>query len=95
MEKLLYDLIDKMTNTGKIFSVLFTKKNGDERKMVGRRGVQIGLKGVGIKYDLREKNLINVYDMQARDYRCFNTNSIKEIKVNGVVVTKDELVAGL
>lgn len=96
MEKLLYDYLDKLTNTGKIFSVVFTKKStGEERTMVARRGVTKNQTGAGLKFDLREKNLINVWDMQKGDYRCFNTNAVKQIKVNGAVIVRDELLKQL
>lgn len=92
MEKLLYDYLDKLTDTGKIFSVVFTKRTtGEERTMVARRGVAKGVTGKGMKFDMREKNLINVYDMKKKDYRFFNVETVKQIKANGEVYKFEQI----
>ena len=50
---------------GKIFTVDFIKRtNGEPRTMNCRRNVQKGVKGVGLKFDPKEKDLLVVYDMQ-------------------------------
>ena len=49
---------------GRFFSVTFTKRTtGEQRVMLARRGVKVGLVGGPLKYDPREKNLVMVVDV--------------------------------
>jgi hypothetical protein len=82
MKKELKDL--KLMVANKIFSVVFTKKDGSEREMVCRLGVKKHLKGGEKKYDTDALNYLTVYDMQAEGYRTINVNTLKRIKVDGV-----------
>lgn len=66
---------------GKIFSVLFQKKDGTLRKMVCRTGVTKHLKGGELAYDPIEKGLLSVYDMQAQGYRMINLRTIQSISL--------------
>ncbi len=87
----LADFIEK-TEGGKIFTVEFYKRgNGELRKMNCRRGVQKGVKGVGLKFDPKEKNLLVVYDMQKINegsdekgaFRMINLSDLKTLKMDG------------
>tara|TARA_Y100000310_G_scaffold250080_1_gene256225 strand:- start:87 stop:410 length:324 start_codon:yes stop_codon:yes gene_type:complete len=76
---------------GKIFSAVFTKKNGEKRRMVCKLGVKKYVKGVGMKYNPRELGYITVYDMHKarledprRAYRNINTDTLEQIKIKGV-----------
>ena len=69
---------------GKIFSAVFTKKNGEKRSMVCRQGVAKYVKGVGLKFKPEERNLIGVFDMHKKAYRFINTNTLEQIKVRGI-----------
>jgi len=71
-------------NSGRIFSVKFTKKDGSERKMVCRKGVKKGLTGSGAKYNPVERGLLAVYDVQKRAYRSLNFDTLQEFKMGGV-----------
>jgi hypothetical protein len=75
-----------MVNDGKIFSVVFTKKDGTIRKMVARLGVRKHLKGGELKYDAASKNLLPVFDMEKEEYRMINVSTIQEIKVGGAKI---------
>ena len=68
---------------GKIFSAVFTKKNGEKRKMVCRQGVAKYVKGVGLKFKPEEKNLIGVFDMHKKAYRFINLETLQSLKVKG------------
>ena len=68
----------------KIFSVVFTKKDGSEREMVCRLGVKKYLTGGELGYDAAAKNYLIVFDMEAGDYRTLNVNTLKRIKFDGV-----------
>ncbi len=66
---------------GKIFTVIFNKKDGTERVMNARLGVKKYLKGGALPFDPVEKGLLPVYDLQKNDYRLVNKNTIKTIKI--------------
>ena len=68
---------------GKIFSAVFTKKDGEKRKMVCRQGVAKYVKGVGLKFKPEERDLIGVFDMHKKAYRFINTETLEQIKVGG------------
>ena len=74
-----------MASKGKIFSVHFVKKNGEERTMVGRLGVKKHLKG-GDSTTAHLPNLITCFDMVKKAYRCINLETVRWIKINGEVV---------
>ena len=72
---------DKILATnGKFFSVSFIKKDGSERKMTARLGVKKDIKGVGMKYDPLERNLIVVFDIHKKAYRMINLSTIFKFK---------------
>tara|TARA_R100000501_G_C2554939_1_gene67978 strand:+ start:56 stop:337 length:282 start_codon:yes stop_codon:yes gene_type:complete len=75
---------------GKIFSAVFTKKDGEKRKMVCRRGVAKYVKGVGLKFKPEERNLIGVFDMHKKAYRFINIKTLEQIKVKGTTYTIKE-----
>jgi hypothetical protein len=66
---------------GRFFTVTFTKKDGSTRVMNARLGVRAYLKGGELPYDPESKGLIPVYDVQTRDYRMVNVNTITNLKI--------------
>lgn len=86
---------------GSIFTVVFTKKDGTDRKMNARIGVKKDLKGGELKYDAKSKGLIVVYDIdcgkkrQSDDdkacYRMVNRDTIKSLRIgkNKYVINPD------
>ena len=80
------DEFKEMVNDGKIFSVVFIKKDGSVRKMVARLGVHKHLKGGELKYDAASKKLLPVFDMEKEEYRMINVSTIQEIKVGGTKI---------
>ena len=68
---------------GKIFSVVFTKKDGEKREMVCRQGVAKYVKGVGLKFKPEEKDLIGTFDMHKKAYRFINVKTLEKIRVKG------------
>ena len=75
---------------GKIFSAVFTKKDGEKRKMVCRRGVAKYVKGIGLKFKPEECNLVGVFDMHKKAYRFINIKTLEQIKVKGITYTIKE-----
>jgi hypothetical protein len=69
---------------GKLFSVIFTKKDGQKRLLTGRTGVKKGVKGVGMAYNPEERGLLTVYDMQKLGFRLINIDTIEALKINKV-----------
>ena len=77
------EALEQIYNTnGRLFSVIFKKKNGEDRKMLCRLGVHKHVKGKGLKFK-PTTNLINVYDMQKKGYRFINLYTLKAIQING------------
>jgi hypothetical protein len=81
--EMIMNLISK-ADPNHTFTVVFTKKDGSERKMNCRRGVTKYLKG-GESTIAHKTNLLGVFDMQEGDYRCFNMDTTKEIRISGSV----------
>lgn len=69
-----------LATNGKFFSVSFIKKDGTTRKMTARLGVKKNLKGVGLKFNPTEKNLIVVFDVHKKAYRMINLLTIFKFK---------------
>ena len=73
---------------GKIFSAVFTKKDGEKRKMVCRQGVAKYVKGVGLKFKpvdaSKDRDLIGTFDMHKKAYRFINVKTLEQIKVKGI-----------
>lgn len=83
------ELITSLKN-GTIYSVTFIKKDGSVRLMNSIKGTRKGVKGVGLKFNAEEKNLIPVYDIQLKKagnpedkcWRMVNVSTLLEVKVN-------------
>ncbi len=79
---------------GKVLSVTFTKKNGEERMLNGRIGVykspHAPLSGEGLKFNPTDYGLVNIFDMQKKAYRMVNINTLSQLKVNGEVYEVEE-----
>lgn len=72
----------EMTN-GRVFRVDFVKKSGETRRMSCRIGVTKHLKGGQSTLDGKE-NLMVVFDMQKKAYRCISLDKLISAKVDGV-----------
>ena len=68
---------------GQIFSAVFTKKDGEKRNMTCRLGVAKYVKGVGLKFNPKERNLIGVFDMHKKAYRFINAKTLTKLKTKG------------
>jgi hypothetical protein len=72
----------KKTN-GRVFTAIFTKKDGTSRKMNCRLGVQKDLTGQGLAYNPADYDLITVFDMKAKGYRMLNLQTLTALQING------------
>jgi hypothetical protein len=76
------ELVEAVKNThGKFFAVDFVKKDGSERHMICRTGVSKHLRG-GNK--TTGPNLITVFDVQKKQYRCFEPERVFGFKCGKV-----------
>lgn len=72
------DVVSAVKNSnGRFFAVDFIKKDGSERHMIARVGVVKHLRG-GKK--TTPDNLITVFDVQKKEYRCFDPNRVTHFK---------------
>lgn len=74
------ELINK--SKGKIFTVTFRKKNGESRVMNCRLGVKKGVNGKGMNYNPSIKAMKPVFDMQIKEWRMLNLETIRELNIN-------------
>lgn len=85
IKRFLYNL--KKINYGRIFYVEFIKRtNGEKRKMVCRFNVKKDLKGVGLKFNPKKRDLISVYDMTKNEYRFINLREIRKLKLDRKII---------
>jgi hypothetical protein len=76
--------LGNLVSDGAIFSVEFIKRsNGELRKMVCRMGVKKHLKGGKKAYSTKARNLLTVFDMQAKGYRSIPVDAIQRLSMNG------------
>ena len=71
------------STNGAFFSVSFVKADGTHRDMVCRLGVRKGVKGVGMSYDPKDRDLRPVFDVAKRDYRMIPLNTLYSLTVDG------------
>jgi len=74
----------------KIFTAKFIKKNGEERVMNCRLGVTKHLKGGVMTHDPSALNHLVVFDMQKKEYRTINVDTLVELKFEGKVLNFEE-----
>ena len=79
------------SSKGKIFSVTFTKKNGETREMICRKGVKKYLKGGELMFDPNEKGLAVVFDMKKNAYRMININTLEKIVVDKATYSVEQV----
>ena len=72
---------------GKIFSAVFTKKDGERRLMNCRLKVKKYVKGVGRKFEPSERGLIGVFDLQKDQHRFINLETLESLKIKGIEYT--------
>ena len=71
---------------GTFFSVKFVKRTtGELRRMVCRTGVKRGVKGIGLSFDPKERDLVVVWDVLKRSFRMIPLEGVKELKVRKVL----------
>ena len=74
------DLLKKLQDTKKTFTVTFIKKDGTERVMKARLDEKKHENTLA--YDPKEKALLSVFDTQINEYRMVNIKTIMSAKVD-------------
>ena len=79
-----YNTVRSMIDStnGHVFGASFVKKSGEVRTMNCRIGVTSKLRG-GKSTTAHKQNLVTVYDMNAKDYRCINIDTLKSLNIAG------------
>jgi len=73
-----------MVKGGRIFGVSFVKRTtGELRTMSCRLGVKKFLRGGQLAYSPAEKQLLTVFDMGKKAYRCIPIEGIQSLSVGG------------
>lgn len=71
----------------KLFSVVFTKADGSERKMLAKVGVKRYLSKNPNKRKVKpNENVVKVFDMEIKAYRSIKVDSIKSFSCGNIVV---------
>jgi hypothetical protein len=74
---------DKLLESeGKMFWVIFIKKDGTVRRMLARTGVQKGVKGIGMSYDPKAYGLLPIFDMHKHAFRMINLKTVEYVEIN-------------
>ena len=87
----LFRTIIKELGGSRIFGVTFVKRTtGEVRNMTCRLGVSKGTVGGELNFDVVEKGLLPVFDMEKQAYRMINLETVTEIRANGQVYNLGE-----
>ena len=67
---------------GRIFTARNIKKDGTERAMNCRLHVSKGVKGIGLKYNPEERNMLTVFDMKRKEFRTLNIETLYQLNIS-------------
>ena len=67
---------------GKIFTARNKKKDGTDRAMNCRLHVSKGVKGVGLRYNPAEYNMVTVFDMKRKEFRTLNFDTLYQLRIS-------------
>lgn len=82
----------KATNS-MFFTITWVKKNGEERTMTVKDGVEKHLahpKGIGSNNQEHCSNLITLFDVQAGKYKSVNLDTVKSLKCGSKVMWEEQ-----
>lgn len=69
------------STNGRIFTAVFTKKDGSKRVMNCRLDVSKGVNGNGLKYDPLTKGLLPVFEMKSKGFRMLNLETVESLQI--------------
>jgi len=74
------DFINMIARNGAIFNVVFEKKDGTIRHMRCRLNVKKYVKGIGMRFNPEDYNLLVAYDLDKEGYRMIPLGRVLYIK---------------
>ena len=80
------DFINMIAGNGAIFNVVFKKKDGTIRHMRCRLNVKKYVKGIGMRFNPDEYNLLVAYDLDKEGYRMIPLERVLYIKCGNKVL---------
>jgi len=66
---------------GKVFTVVFRKKDGTKRKMLAKMGVEHNLKGGANKVVKPDNSYITTFDVEKFEYRTVNLATVSRLRI--------------
>ena len=85
------DFINMIAGNGAIFNVVFEKKDGTIRHMRCRLNVKKYVKGVGMRFNFRNYNLLVAYDLDKERYRMIPLERVLYIKSGNKILKFKEV----
>lgn len=73
-----------LSTKGKMYSVLFSKVNGELRSMTCRNEVKKGVTGKGMSYNPADKGQFVTFSMSDKGWKSFKLDNLKQIVFRGV-----------
>ena len=80
------DFIQIIAGNGAIFNVVFEKKDGTIRHMRCRLNVKKYVKGVGMRFNPEDYNLLVAYDLDKEGYRMIPLERVLYIKCGNKIL---------
>ena len=85
------DFINMIAGNGAIFNVVFKKKDGTIRHMRCRLNVKKYVKGIGMRFNPDEYNLLVAYDLDKEGYRMIPLERVLYIKCGNKILRFKEV----
>ena len=83
------EIAKKILNSkGKMFSVIFNKKDGTKREMTARLNVKKGVTGKGRNFEPKEHELISVYEMVRDSKGVMRDGQFRFVSIKGLISAK-------
>ena len=80
------DFIQMIAGNGAIFNVVFEKKDGTIRHMRCRLNVKKYVKGIGMRFNPENYNLLVAYDLDKEGYRMIPLERVLYIKCGNKIL---------
>lgn len=76
-------LLQHAKESGLFYSVTFTKQNGEERHLVGRGGVKMGVTGKGMSWSPEKRGYQVLFDVHKKGWRMANVENASAAVIRG------------
>lgn len=79
-------ITDEIIASGKIFTIKFRKVDGSLRTINAKGWAKKGLSGGELKFDKKEKGIVNFFSIPDNDFRSCRLDNIVSIKCGGTYI---------